>query len=267
MSEASSITSPDPPFIELQSVDSTNNYARQLIHSGQLPDRQGEPVHGLIIFTHEQTAGRGQRGRVWSTEPGKNLLLSILVKPHPLRIGQQFQLSVCAALSVYDLFVKYAADKTCIKWPNDLYWQDRKAGGILIESVASGNSDTGAVADQWQWAIVGIGININQVYFPDYLPNPVSLKQVTGSEFRIIPLAKELGRHFRRYFDTLVSHGFDELLALYNQRLYKRNEKVRLKKDNRAFEVIVKGVSPAGKLIVEHGIEEEINFGEAEWLL
>ena len=116
------------PFIELQSVDSTNNYARQQIHAGLAQ-------HGLAIFTHEQVAGKGQRGKVWATEKGTNIILSLVIKPQPLQLTQQFQLSACAAVAVHEFFMKYAGDETKIKWPNDLYWQDRKAGGILVESI------------------------------------------------------------------------------------------------------------------------------------
>ncbi len=176
------------PFVELQSVDSTNNYARQLIHAAALPDRQGMAQHGMAIFTHEQVAGKGQRGKTWNTEKGANIALSILINPQGLSINNQFYLSACAAVVVHEFFSKYAGDETKIKWPNDLYWQDRKAGGILIESVIRG-SDLGV--GSWPWAIIGIGININQTSF-EGLPNPVSLKQITGKNFEPLVLAKEL---------------------------------------------------------------------------
>ncbi|MFN8289177.1 MAG: biotin--[acetyl-CoA-carboxylase] ligase [Chitinophagaceae bacterium] len=266
MSQALAINPIGTPFIELQSIDSTNNYARQLISGAGLPDRQVVPQHGMVIFAHEQTAGKGQRGRVWSSDPGKNIMLSALVRPSFLRPDQQFQLSASAAVAVCDFFIKYAIDKVAIKWPNDLYWQDRKAGGILIESVI-GTEGAAAVPAQWQWAIIGTGININQAFFPEHLPNPVSLKQITGSSFKIIPLVKELCTLLQEYYTLLMNGRFEEILARYNQYLYKRNEKVKLKKDNRVFEARVKSVNPAGKLIIEHSWEEELGFGEAEWLI
>ena len=129
------------PFVELQSVDSTNNYARQQIHAGLAQ-------HGMGIFTHEQLAGKGQRGNSWSSEKDANIILSIVIKPQPLLLTQQFMLSACVAVSIHDFFSKYAGDSTKIKWPNDLYWQDRKAGGVLIESVVgSRESRRSAIAD------------------------------------------------------------------------------------------------------------------------
>jgi BirA family biotin operon repressor/biotin-[acetyl-CoA-carboxylase] ligase len=268
------------PFIELQSVDSTNNYARQQIHAGLAQ-------HGMAVFAHEQVAGKGQRGRTWTSEKGKNIALSVLISPKPLTLSQQFQLSACVAVAVHDFFMKYAIDKVKIKWPNDLYWQDRKAGGVLIESgVRSRESGVGSqqpgsqavvqsgssVVGSWDWAIVGIGINLNQTVFPDHLPNPVSLKQITGTEFDTIKLAKELCNIFQQYFTELITSGFDNIFRLYNRHLYKLDEKVKLKKENVEFEAFIKGVSPAGKLIAVHAIEKdpleiEYDFEEVEWIV
>ncbi len=266
------------PFIELQSVDSTNNYARQQIHAACLPDRQGLAQHGMTFFAHEQTKGKGQRGRVWITEPGANIVMSILVKPAPLPISLQFQLSACVAVSVHEFFLKYAGDSTKIKWPNDLYWQDRKAGGILIESVVGSRESvrkdspteslrTFGGVSTWDWAIIGIGININQTLFPAYLSNPVSLKQMTGNDFNVLALAEELCGILQRRFDELMATGFENIFNTYNSHLYKVNEKVKLKKESRVFEAVIKAVSPDGKLITHHAIEELFDFGDVEWVI
>ena len=106
--------------------------------------------------------------------------------------------------------MKYAGDETKIKWPNDLYWQDRKAGGILIESIVrSRESGVGS----WEWAIIGIGININQTTFPDDLPNPVSLKQITGKNFDPVELAKELCGLLDKRFTELIENGFENIYS------------------------------------------------------
>jgi BirA family biotin operon repressor/biotin-[acetyl-CoA-carboxylase] ligase len=256
------------PFVELQSVDSTNNYARKQIHAGLAQ-------HGMAIFAHEQLTGKGQRGKRWSSEKDVNILLSIVIKPGPLLLTQQFMLSACVAVAIHDFFMKYAGADTKIKWPNDLYWQDRKAGGVLIESVvgsgpdnyregmASGKEGVGS----WQWAIVGIGININQTIFPSELTNPVSLRQITGKSFNVVELAKELCELLSKSFDELVNDGFEKIHAAYLADLYKINSKVKFKKGNRVFEATIKSVSPSGKLVVHHSIEEEFDFGEVEWMI
>lgn len=245
------------PFVELQSVDSTNNYARNLLH-------EGLAQHGMALFTHEQLAGKGQRGRIWSSDKGSNVILSLIVNPQSLLLSQQFQLSVCVAVSVHELFMKFAGVDTKIKWPNDLYWQDRKAGGILIESVV-GSRESGS--SSWDWSIIGVGININQTAFPTYLSNPVSLKQITGENFDAVVLAKELCIIMNQKFDELMNSGFENIYAQYLTHLYKINATVKLRKDNRVFEAVIKGVNRAGQLVAYHSIEEEFNFGDVEWVV
>ena len=252
------------PFIELRSIDSTNKYAMALIHGDLLPDGQGEAQHGMAIYAHEQTGGKGQRGKNWVSQNGANIALSILLKPYPLSVTDQFKLSVCVAISTLDLFTKYAGDETKIKWPNDIYWRDRKAGGILIESIVK-SQESGV--NNWQWAIAGIGININQTVFPADLPNPVSLKQITGQNFEPIGLAKELCSIIEKNYQSLIGDDFQQLFNKYQTHLYKKDEKVKLKKANRVFETTIKGVSETGQLITQHSIEERFNFGEVEWVL
>lgn len=179
-------------------------------------------------------------------------------------MAQQFQLSACAAVATCNFFKKYAGEDASIKWPNDLYWKDRKAGGILIESVVRTQEKGG---NTWEWAIIGIGININQTEFPPDLPNPVSLKQITGKHTNAIELAKELCDSLDHYFQELITNGFEHILALYLSHFYKKDKKVRLKKDSRVFEATIEGISPEGKLIVHHGIEEQFELGEIQWLI
>ena len=258
------------PFIELQSVDSTNNYALARVHAGLAQD-------GMAVFAHRQVAGKGQRGRVWATGESTDIILSIVVKPAPLQLSQQFQLSACIAVAVHKFFMNYAGEDTRIKWPNDLYWQDRKAGGVLIESVVGSQApDTGSLfiagnqrgtGNHWLWAVIGIGLNINQTSFPVELPNPVSLKQITGKSFDPVLLAKELCFCFEKFFSQLTTGGFDTIYGQYLAQLYKRNEKVRFRKGSRVFEATIKTISPAGKLVVQHSIEESFDFGEVEWII
>ncbi len=248
------------PFIELQTTDSTNNYARELIRGLQLPERQGTNLHGTAVFAHQQLTGKGQRGKVWVAEKDTSIALSLLIKPGFLGIGQQFQLSAAVAVAVEGFFRKYAGDETKVKWPNDLYWQDRKAGGILIENVISGSGT-------WEWAIVGIGININQVRFPAELPNPVSLKQITGKDFDPAQLARELCGHLDSAYRQLETEGYPGIYEAYCSRLYKSGQSVKLKKETRVFETLVKNVTPEGRLLVQHGTEEAYNFGEIEWVI
>lgn len=246
------------PFIELQSVDSTNNYARRQIHAGLAQ-------HGMAIFTHEQLTGKGQRGKVWVTEKGANIILTVLVNPYPLQLAQQFQLSACTAVAVHEFFMKYAGDDCKIKWPNDLYWQDRKAGGVLIENIVTGKQSDSA-GRQWS-SIIGIGININQTSFHPEIKNPVSLKQITGKDFNTTQLAKELCFILNKWFTELIENGFENIYSTYLKHLYKRGTTVKLKKGNKIFETMIESVSPTGQLVTKHGIQQEFVFGEVEWVI
>jgi BirA family biotin operon repressor/biotin-[acetyl-CoA-carboxylase] ligase len=246
------------PFIELQSVDSTNNYARQQLHAGLAR-------HGMTIFAHEQVAGKGQRGRSWSSEKGANMVLTVVVKPHPLQLGQQFRLSACVAVATHDLFSRYAGEDTKIKWPNDLYWQDRKAGGILIENIVSGQPGNNG-GREWT-SIIGVGININQVQFDPELKNPVSLKQITGKQHDPLALAQEFCGLLEERYRELMENDFETIHKTYQSCLYKRKSTARLKKENRVFDAMIEGVSPNGKLLVQHSIAEEFDFGDIEWII
>lgn len=230
-------------------VDSTNNYAMAQI-------RAGLAKHGDAWFALEQTAGKGQRGKGWQTEPGANIILSLALQPRWLQVSQQFHLSAAVALGCYDFFRALAGDETSIKWPNDIYWRDRKAGGILIENLLSG--------DSWQYAVVGIGININQAIFPEGLVNPVSLRQITGREWVVLDLVKELCRCLQERYQQLEKTK--DFPADYNRVLYKRGETVRLKKENRLFDALLKGVEETGELVVEAGTEERFGFGEVQFV-
>ena len=235
---------------KLTSVDSTNNYAMGQVHAAMAK-------HGEAWFAYEQTAGKGQRGRNWLGRPGENIAISIVLFPLQLKTSQPFVLSMVIALACHELFASYAGDDTKIKWPNDIYWRDRKAGGILIENIFAGN--------QWKAAVVGIGININQIVFDPDLKNPVSLKQITGKDFDILAIASELHQLVMKRVD--IDQDDEMILAEYNRQLFSLNKKARLKKDNIIFETLVKGVSAQGQLITVDSTERLWEFGELSWII
>ena len=240
-------------FIELESVDSTNNYAMAGATAGALS-------HGTLVFAHDQWAGKGQRGRTWTSQPGENIILSAVIEPVALPSTAGFPLSVAIALACHDLFSRYAGNEsTSIKWPNDLYWNDRKAGGILIENHFK--------ADQWLYAIAGMGMNINQVAFPPEARNPVSLRQITGKTFDSLQLARELGAFLDKRYTELVTGGTTPQLQQYNDRLYARGREVRLKKENAVFSTTVQAVTADGQLATKDVLERHFNFGEIEWIM
>jgi len=237
------------PFVQFETINSTNSYAIDSLQANLA-------AHGTAYFAHHQTAGKGQRGKEWITDPTSNIILSVVVDSTSIGMHQQFKLSVAVALACYDFFSQYAGDETSIKWPNDIYWRDRKAAGILIENIVKGNV--------WQWAVVGIGMNINQTAFGEKAKNPVSLKQITGKQFDTVELAKELCDCLEKRYQQLLVTDFSTLLDEYNQQLYKAGQVVKLKKDTATFNCTIKQVNVNGQLEVAGAAKDYFEF---EWVI
>jgi BirA family biotin operon repressor/biotin-[acetyl-CoA-carboxylase] ligase len=239
-------------FTLLSSIDSTNNYAMQKVHARLAR-------HGDAWFAMEQTKGKGQRNKNWQSNAGENIILSIVTEPGFLAPARSFLLNAAVALGTYDFFKKYGGPETRIKWPNDIYWGDRKAGGILIESVIR--------AEQWLYAVLGIGLNINQTGFGNNL-QATSLRLITGRHFEVTTLARELCLFLEERYDMLKAGHEALILQDYCRVMYRLNEQVQFKKPGLIFEGVVKGVTPAGLLIVEtNNKEQQWAWGEVEWVI
>jgi len=237
------------PFVELPTVDSTNNYAMGKV-------RAGMAQHGMSVFAREQTRGKGQRDKIWISDPGQNIALSLVLEPQH-HFPSLFLLSMAMAVGTMRFYRKYAPDDVFIKWPNDLFWRDRKAGGILIENVWQGGV--------WKFAVVGIGINVNQTRF-ELVKEAVSIKQITGKTYDPAVLAKELCSCLDQSYHESIENP-DEVMKAYRMNLYQLNGKVKLKKGNRIFEARIIDVTNNGQLVVHHGIDETFEVGEVEWLI
>ncbi len=240
------------PFIQLDEVESSNNYAMAMVQA-----RMAE--HGNAWFAHSQTAGKGQRGKVWQMEPGANIILSVVIEPTTLKAHQAFLLAAVVALACHQFFVENVFDDVKIKWPNDIYWKDRKAGGILIENVFRGK--------EWKFAVVGIGLNINQVKFPYTVKNPVSMRQITGKTFDVVAMAKILCALLDNWYQKIVEEKFEEIINAYNSVLYKLNEQVTFKQDETLMRAIISGVDNNGALIINTPERNTITHGSWEWQL
>lgn len=238
------------PFIELRQVGSTNNYATGLVHAGMARS-------GTAVFAHHQTAGKGQRAREWKSEAGMNIAMSLVLQPPGLMLSQSFLLSAATSVGVQRFLAGYAGGEIKVKWPNDIYWRDRKTAGILIENIVQGN--------HWKAAVVGIGVNVNQTVFDGLQKKAVSLKQITGREYDPLALARELCTCLSDVYATMWRSPA-EISEEYKSLLYKLNGPVRLKKGSRVFEATVKGVTASGELVVHHAVEENFAVGEVEWM-
>jgi BirA family biotin operon repressor/biotin-[acetyl-CoA-carboxylase] ligase len=245
-------------IITLISTDSTNRYLNDLAKQNILKE-------GTVVVTQHQTAGRGQRGNSWVSEAGKNLTFSALLYPAFLPLSQQFLLSEAVALSVCDALNALLEHSTLprafrIKWPNDIYYQNRKIAGILIE-----NELTGAKIER---SIIGIGLNINQEQFSGNLPNPISLKQITGENTDLDSLLKTILKNMMLRYKQLKSGETGAIRADYHATFY-RKENFHLYRDkDGSFSAHFHSVADNGilHLVTQAGEDRFYSFKELSWL-
>lgn len=219
---------------------------------------EGKARHGDLFFAMEQTAGKGQHGRRWLSQKGENIMASIVLDTRPLSPNALFPLNMAIALATYDFLDYHTNGDSSLKWPNDLYWRDRKAGGILIENSWMGSN--------WQFAIVGIGINLNQVEFEPMAKKAVSLKQITGKNFDPIEEVTRLASFLdSRWLELLAGNTLD-ILKAYNEVLYCRNQWVRLKVQDELIHTRIREVNLKGELVTENDGVRAFQHGTVEWL-
>ena len=254
---------PDParfPFrlICVDETDSTNNYLTALCDSG-------EKVPELCTVASDfQSAGKGQRGNSWESERGRNLLFSFVLYPHFVRAREQFILSEIISLSVKEALDCRIADVS-VKWPNDIYWKDRKICGMLIENVLN---EKGGVSR----CIAGIGLNINQQAFRSDAPNPVSLSQITQKEEDLHAVLTDVLLFTSHYYEALKQDpkGFTHhLTEKYNQRLYRREGVFPFRDARGHFQASLLRVEPDGRLhlLDTEGEERSYLFKEVQFIV
>ena len=232
-------------------TDSTNTELSKKLQDEQLPD-------GYTLYTYHQTAGRGQRGNSWESEPGKNLLLSTLLLPEDLPIEANFLLSEVVALAV-----KKTLDQHCdhirIKWPNDIYWQDKKIAGILIENTWMGR--------HVHTCIAGIGLNLNQMQFVSDAPNPISLKQITGKDYDQEDVLRDLLANIAHYKQELIRSA-SVLQENYHQALYRKEGYYPYEDADGEFFAEIIEVKADGQLRLrcENGAEKAYYFKEVKFV-
>lgn len=250
---------PAGPFIILSGVESTNNYAMAKLHAGML-----QPGTSLLALA--QTSGKGQRGKQWLAKPGENITMSTAFAPSSYFSADKrraltsypFLLSASMALACYDFIKAFSITDISIKWPNDVYLGDRKAAGILIENVVQGAS--------WEWAVVGIGINLNQTDFPGLENKAVSISLLTGRNYQVGASGKLLQKHLALRYAELQKRSGEEIMVEYNSHLYGKDEKVRLKKESMLFSTTIKSVSANGELNTQDTMERHFTVGEVEFI-
>ncbi|MEJ8800854.1 biotin--[acetyl-CoA-carboxylase] ligase [Pontibacter sp. H249] len=218
----------------LPACPSTNSEAQQLL-------LKNEATEGCTVITAHQTAGRGQRGNTWEAEPNKNITLSVILMPKFLAIKHQFYLNIAVSLGVLDLLRELGLAKAQVKWPNDLYFEDKKLGGILIENTI--NSLT------LQHSIAGIGLNINQLQFG--YTTATSVAKVLGSELNLEQVTQRLLELLEKRYLELRNGKTAKLKYEYLQALYRYQEKHMFEVQNQLVIGHILGVDDEGRLAVD----------------
>ena len=237
----------------VNNLPSTNNYAASLLKDNELSE-------GTVIYTNHQSTGRGQGGNKWESEDSKNLLISIVLFPSMIIPAEQFFLSMAISLGICDFLDRHTSSVS-IKWPNDIYVNNDKIAGILIENSIMGNLI--------EHTIAGIGININQAKFLSDAPNPVSLSNLTAKEYNLSECLNQLVSDLDNRYKSLISGDTAMVKAHYLSRLYRNAQWFKYQDMKGIFTGRIVNVSDTGRLQVERedGIIDEYAFKEIDFIL
>lgn len=240
-------------YIHLEEIDSTSNYLKKNLSEKEVSE-------GTIVVADFQTGGRGQRGNSWESEKGQNLTFSILLKPDFVSANKQFIISQIIALAIKDVLDRYA-DEISIKWPNDIYWNNSKICGILIENSLIGN--------YIQQSIAGIGININQTEFRSDAPNPISLSMVTGNSYNLHEILDKITNSILFYYQLAKDGNTFEIVSLYKNALFRKNGYHFYNDGIEDFEAKINDIEPSGILVLEKpdGKIRKFAFKEVQFVL
>ena len=235
-------------------IDSTNNYAMHQVDDGLAQ-------HGQVIWAAYQTHGKGQRGKKWENNSG-SLLMSLIVKPN-VAPDKQFVLSMQVVVTIAKYLKTLESQwQVAIKWPNDIYLNDKKACGILIENVFRGMN--------WAYSVIGIGLNVNQKKFTENLPTATSMAMVLARQFDLLEIITDIRTGILNIIREVKQEQHTSLLSTYNDLLFKRNKEISFmeRASGRQFEAYVQEVNEDGQLIVlSHKGIEAFNFGTLDWIL
>lgn len=224
----------------IKSTNSTNSLMKEMLAKGEWPE--GE----YFVYAGYQTAGRGQTGNSWESEADKNLLCSILLPPDK----DLYFLNIAVGVAI----LRVIGEDFTIKWPNDIYYGDKKVAGILVENAILGN--------EVKYSIAGIGLNVNQTTFVSDAPNPISLKQITGKEYDIDALIQKV---YAKVQETLNEDVWEE----YKNHLYRRDGFWKYEDKNGIFEARIIDVLPTGEIVLcdRNGQNRTYGFKQIKYIL
>ena len=226
-------------LLEYGTLDSANSYALTLLAGpAKVPE-------GTVIMASEQRAGRGQAFTRWESEPGQNLLVSFIFYPQFIDPSKIFLLSQTISLGVMETLKEILGEDIRIKWPNDIYFGDRKICGLLIENSIR--------ALHINHSVVGIGLNVNQELFPATLPNPVSIRNILGHPVDKMDVFHLLCNHLEKRYLQLKAGQAKEIKSDYLAALYRFNEMHTFEYGEQKFRAKIVDVGDDGKLVLEYG--------------
>ena len=221
-------------YIHLEQIDSTNAYLQR-----QQSERD---IRGWVVSADEQTAGKGMGSNGWESEVGKNLTFSLAVGMDFLPAERQFLLSETVALGIIEVLDKVLpAENLSIKWPNDIYFENHKLAGILINSTIKAN--------MMDVSIIGIGLNVNQMQFKDWPTHPISLKQITGKKYDLQPLLEQIAEHILIKVEQLKASPA-AIEQNYLKRLYRYRTWAEYEVDGKILRLFMTGIDAFGRLLL-----------------
>ncbi|MES2795628.1 MAG: biotin--[acetyl-CoA-carboxylase] ligase [Bacteroidota bacterium] len=237
----------------LPSCHSTNVWCANYVENESVSE-------GFAVYTPHQFEGKGQRGNKWESEIGKNITMSIFLKPNFLKASDQFQLNMAISLGIYEAISKYLNEDLKIKWPNDLYFDNSKLGGILIENTIFGSN--------LNTSIIGIGLNINQIQFE--ISHATSIKKILGAtiDLEIGEIMSLIFEGIEKYYLKLKSGEIDAVRLEFLEKLFRINQWHYYRKNDQEFSGKIIGVDNIGRLKMETETSEELfDFKEVEFII
>ncbi len=234
----------------IEETSSTNALLWKMNREKALPE-------GFVVYTDFQTEGKGQIGNSWESETGENLLFSMVLYPKQVPVDQLFLISQLVSVGIKRTLDEYV-DEITVKWPNDIYWNDKKIAGILIENSLQGN--------RIKAVVIGVGLNVNQKVFVSDATNPVSLCQITGKSLNRKLILNKINRNILNLYAELDA---EKIRSEYAESLYRKVGSHSFSADGESFQAKIIFVHPDGQLEleIENGERKGFYFKEVKFLI
>lgn len=241
-------------LVKLSEVDSTNTYLKYLVSNSK------PLIEGTVIMADHQFAGRGQNDNIWNSNKGQNLTVSIYLRPSFLAVTEQFFLNIAVCLGITDALITLLNNDCVIKWPNDIFYKNRKLGGILIE-----NTSKGYLIKE---SVIGIGLNVNQTDFGDLNDKATSIAKILHQNYELTDLLAQICAAIEKRYLQLKSRQKFILEADYKNRLYLLNKPSSFEINNEVIEGEIVGIAPEGYLIIKiDGVNRQFDLKEVKFII